>query len=81
MRNASQVLTLLPLAPNGQGFMIRSYDHYGVLILVYGIRQGTDIGYIDGIFLDSRLVKRVKVVRDPSGLLYGNGSAERRSIL
>lgn len=59
---------------NGQGFMMRGYDRRGVLTLVDGIRQGTDTGHIDGIFLDPRLVKRVEVVRGPSALLYGNGA-------
>jgi len=59
---------------NGQDVSMRGYDRRGVLILVDGIRQGTDTGHINGTFLDPGLVKRVEVVRGPAALLYGSGA-------
>ncbi|WP_114193948.1 TonB-dependent hemoglobin/transferrin/lactoferrin family receptor [Edaphovirga cremea] len=59
---------------NGQDISLRGYDRRGVLILVDGIRQGTDTGHINSTFLDPGLVKRVEVVRGPSAQLYGSGA-------
>ncbi|OTA15836.1 hemin receptor [Xenorhabdus vietnamensis] len=59
---------------NGQDISMRGYSQKGVLTLVDGIRQGTDTGHINGIFLDPALIKQVEVVRGPSALLYGSGA-------
>ncbi|MCZ9233805.1 TonB-dependent heme/hemoglobin receptor ChuA/ShuA [Escherichia albertii] len=59
---------------NGQDVNMRGYDHRGVLILVDGVRQGTDTGHLNGTFLDPALIKRVEIVRGPSALLYGSGA-------
>lgn len=53
---------------------MRGYDHRGVLVLVDGVRQGTDTGHLNGTFLDPALIKRVEIVRGPSALLYGSGA-------
>lgn len=59
---------------NGQDISMRGYDRRGVLVLVDGIRQGTDTGHLNGTFLDPALIKRVEVVRGPGALLYGSGA-------
>lgn len=59
---------------NGQTISMRGYDKRGVLVQVDGVKQGTDTGHIDGIFLDSSLIKRVEVVRGANALLYGSGA-------
>lgn len=59
---------------NGQDINMRGYDKRGVLTLVDGIRQGTDTGHLNGIFLDPALIKRVEVVRGPAAQLYGSGA-------
>ncbi|OTA20701.1 hemin receptor [Xenorhabdus beddingii] len=59
---------------NGQDINMRGYTQKGVLTLVDGIRQGTDTGHINGVFLDPALIKQVEIVRGPSALLYGNGA-------
>ncbi|SQI44425.1 Heme/hemopexin utilization protein C precursor [Leminorella richardii] len=59
---------------NGQDITMRGYDKRGILMLVDGIRQGTDTGHLNGIFLDPALIKRVEVVRGPSAQLYGSGA-------
>ncbi|MDC9595476.1 TonB-dependent hemoglobin/transferrin/lactoferrin family receptor [Xenorhabdus anantnagensis] len=59
---------------NGQDISMRGYSQKGVLTLVDGIRQGTDTGHINGVFLDPALIKQVEVVRGPSALLYGSGA-------
>lgn len=53
---------------------MRGYDHRGVLVLVDGVRRGTDTGHLNGTFLDPALIKRVEIVRGPSALLYGSGA-------
>ncbi|WFQ81604.1 hypothetical protein PXH59_04135 [Xenorhabdus sp. SF857] len=37
---------------NGQDISIRGYTQKGVLTLVDGLRQGTDTGHLNGVFLD-----------------------------
>ncbi|MDE9482394.1 TonB-dependent hemoglobin/transferrin/lactoferrin family receptor [Xenorhabdus bovienii] len=59
---------------NGQDISMRGYSKKGVLTLVDGIRQGTDTGHLNGLFLDPSLIKQVEVVRGPSALLYGSGA-------
>lgn len=59
---------------NGQDLSMRGYDRRGVLTLVDGIRQGTDTGHLNSVFLDPALIKRIEVVRGPSALLYGSGA-------
>ena len=59
---------------NGQDVNLRGYDRRGVLILVDGVRQGTDTGHLNSTFLDPALIKRIEVVRGPSALLYGSGA-------
>ncbi|WP_058909830.1 TonB-dependent hemoglobin/transferrin/lactoferrin family receptor [Entomohabitans teleogrylli] len=59
---------------NGQDINLRGYDRRGVLVLVDGVRQGTDTGHLNSTFLDPALIKRVEVVRGPSALLYGSGA-------
>ncbi|MDC9580904.1 TonB-dependent hemoglobin/transferrin/lactoferrin family receptor [Xenorhabdus sp. PR6a] len=59
---------------NGQDISLRGYSQKGVLTLVDGIRQGTDTGHLNGVFLDPALIKQVEVVRGPSALLYGSGA-------
>ncbi len=59
---------------NGQDILMRGYDRRGVLVMVDGIRQGTDTGHLNGTFLDPALIRRVEVVRGPSALLYGSGA-------
>lgn len=59
---------------NGQDVSLRGYDRRGVLMLVDGIRQGTDTGHLNSTFLDPALVKRIEVVRGPAALLYGSGA-------
>jgi len=59
---------------NGQDVNLRGYDRRGVLVLVDGIRQGTDTGHINSTFLDPALIKRIEIVRGPSALLYGSGA-------
>ncbi|EMH0430744.1 TPA: TonB-dependent hemoglobin/transferrin/lactoferrin family receptor [Proteus mirabilis] len=59
---------------NGETISMRGYSSNGVLTLVDGIRQGTDTGHIDSIFVDPLLIKQVEVVRGPSALLYGSGA-------
>lgn len=59
---------------NGQDISMRGYDRRGVLILVDGVRQGTDTGNLNSTFLDPALIKRIEIVRGPSTLLYGNGA-------
>ncbi|PHM72449.1 TonB-dependent hemoglobin/transferrin/lactoferrin family receptor [Xenorhabdus kozodoii] len=59
---------------NGQDISMRGYSQKGVLTLVDGIRQGTDTGHLNGVFLDPALIKQVEVVRGPSALLYGSGA-------
>lgn len=58
----------------GQDVNLRVYDHRGVLLLVDGVHQGTDIGHLNSTFLDSALIKRVEIVYGPSALLYGSRS-------
>lgn len=45
-----------------------------MLVLVDGVRQGTDTGHLNSTFLDPALIKRIEVVRGPSALLYGSGA-------
>ena len=59
---------------NGQDISMRGYDRRGVLILVDGVRQGTDTGHLNSTFLDPALIKRIEVVRGPSAQLYGSGA-------
>ncbi|MBD2815762.1 TonB-dependent hemoglobin/transferrin/lactoferrin family receptor [Xenorhabdus sp. Flor] len=59
---------------NGQDISLRGYSQKGVLMLVDGVRQGTDTKHINGIFLDPSLIKQIEVVRGPSALLYGSGA-------
>ncbi|MEX5486357.1 TonB-dependent receptor plug domain-containing protein [Proteus mirabilis] len=59
---------------NGETISMRGYSSNGILTLVDGIRQGTDTGHIDSIFVDPLLIKQVEVVRGPSALLYGSGA-------
>lgn len=59
---------------NGQDVNLRGYDRRGVLVLVDGVRQGTNTGHINSTFLDPALIKRIEVVRGPSALLYGSGA-------
>ncbi|MFS2223664.1 TonB-dependent hemoglobin/transferrin/lactoferrin family receptor [Pantoea sp. B65] len=59
---------------NGQDLSLRGYDRRGVLTLVDGIRQGTDTGHLNSVFLDPALIKRIEVVRGPAALLYGSGA-------
>ncbi|MDM3042363.1 TonB-dependent hemoglobin/transferrin/lactoferrin family receptor [Citrobacter sp. CK182] len=59
---------------NGQDISMRGYDRRGVLILVDGVRQGTDTGHLNSTFLDPALIKRIEIVRGPSALLYGSGA-------
>lgn len=59
---------------NGQDVSMRGYDRRGVLILVDGIRQGTDTGHLNSTFLDPALIKRIEVVRGPAAMLYGSGA-------
>ncbi|UMX91883.1 TonB-dependent receptor plug domain-containing protein [Escherichia coli] len=54
---------------------MRGYDHRGVLVLVDGVRQGTDTGHLNSAFLDPALIKRVEIVRGPSALLYSEWRA------
>jgi hemoglobin/transferrin/lactoferrin receptor protein len=44
---------------------LRGYDRRGVLVLVDGVRQGTDTGHLNSTFLDPALIKRIEVVRGP----------------
>ncbi|AOM40314.1 TonB-dependent hemoglobin/transferrin/lactoferrin family receptor [Xenorhabdus hominickii] len=59
---------------NGQDISMRGYSQKGVLTLVDGVRQGTDTGHLNGIFLDPALIKQIEIVRGPSALLYGSGA-------
>ena len=59
---------------NGQDVNLRGYDRRGVLVLVDGVRRGTDTGHLNSTFLDPALIKRIEVVRGPSALLYGSGA-------
>lgn len=59
---------------NGQDINLRGYDRRGVLVLVDGIRQGTDTGHLNSTFIDPALVKRIEVVRGPAAQLYGSGA-------
>lgn len=59
---------------NGQDISLRGYDRRGVLVLVDGVRQGTDTGHLNSTFLDPALIKRVEIVRGPGALLYGSGA-------
>lgn len=59
---------------NGQDVNLRGYDRRGVLVLVDGVRQGTDTGHLNSTFLDPAFIKRIEVVRGPSALLYGSGA-------
>lgn len=58
---------------NGQTFNLRGYDKSGVLVLVDGIRQLSDMAKSSGTYLDPALVKRIEVVRGPNSSLYGSG--------
>ncbi|MBX4604978.1 ligand-gated channel [Klebsiella pneumoniae] len=58
---------------NGQTFNLRGYDKSGVLVLVDGVRQLSDMAKSSGTWLDPALVKRVEVVRGPNSSLYGSG--------
>lgn len=59
---------------NGQDVSMRGYDRRGVLMLVDGVRQGTDTGHLNSTFIDPALVKRIEIVRGPAALLYGSGA-------
>lgn len=59
---------------NGETVSMRGYGKNGILTLVDGVRQGTDTGHIDSIFIDPSLIRQVEVVRGPSALLYGSGA-------
>lgn len=59
---------------NGQDVNLRGYDRRGVLVMVDGVRQGTDTGHLNSTFLDPALIKRIEIVRGPSALLYGSGA-------
>lgn len=59
---------------NGQDVNLRGYDRRVVLVLVDGVRQGTDTGHLNSTFLDPALIKRIEIVRGPSALLYGSGA-------
>ena len=58
---------------NGQTFNLRGYDKSGVLVLVDGVRQLSDMAKSSGTYLDPALVKRIEVVRGPNSSLYGSG--------
>ena len=45
---------------NGQTFNLRGYDKSGVLVLVDGIRQLSDMAKSSGTYLDPALVKRIE---------------------
>lgn len=62
---------------NGQTFNLRGYDKSGVLVLVDGIRQLSDMAKSSGTYLDPALVKRIEVVRGPNSSLYGRWRAGR----
>ncbi|MCQ8762630.1 TonB-dependent receptor plug domain-containing protein, partial [Escherichia coli] len=49
-------------------------DHRGVLVLVDGVRQGTDTGHLNCTFIDPARIKPVEIVGGPSALLYGSGA-------
>lgn len=59
---------------NGETISMRGYSKNGILTLVDGVRQGTDTGHIDSVFIDPLLIRQVEVVRGPSALLYGSGA-------
>lgn len=58
---------------NGQTFNLRGYDKSGVLVLVDGVRQLSDMAKSSGTYLDPALIKRIEVVRGPNSSLYGSG--------
>lgn len=62
---------------NGQTFNLRGYDKSGVLVLVDGVRQLSDMAKSSGTYLDPALVKRIEVVRGPNSSLYGSGGLNR----
>lgn len=59
---------------DGQTINMRGYDKNGVLTLVDGIKQISDMDKSSATFLDPALVKRVDVVRGPMASLYGSGA-------
>ncbi|MGU0056657.1 TonB-dependent receptor plug domain-containing protein [Enterobacter hormaechei] len=47
---------------NGQDVNLRGSDRRGVLVLVDGVRQGTDTGHLNSTFLDPALIERIEVI-------------------
>ena len=57
----------------GRPFNLRGYDKAGVLVLVDGVRQLSDMAKSSGTYLDPALVKRIEVVRAKLQSVHGGG--------